>query len=183
MTGLRASAMLVAGIIATGPLPAAAQVDDGIVLNILRECARIDDATARLACYDNNIRSAGAQARTSVPGRMDRPSGGAPAPAGSAAGFGGEDVPVPARAAERAPARGPSASESLSAQVVRVDPREPGIYVLTLADGAQWEFVRGVDAAYRLPRSGDTVRIDRAALDSYLLQFNDQMGVRIRRVR
>src|SRR5690606_33645260 len=39
--------------------PAAAQVPDNVLINIMRECAKIDDPTARLACYDNNIRSVG----------------------------------------------------------------------------------------------------------------------------
>src|SRR5690606_39592588 len=45
-------------------LPASAQVPDGVVLNIMRECAKIGDPTARLACYDNNIRQAGATPST-----------------------------------------------------------------------------------------------------------------------
>ena len=52
---LRASFLLAGATVAVAALPATAQVSDQIVLNIMRECAKIDDATARLACYDNNI--------------------------------------------------------------------------------------------------------------------------------
>lgn len=34
-----------------------------------------------------------------------------------------------------------------------------------------------------MPRIGDTIAIERAALDSYLMRFNQQAGVRIRRMR
>ena len=192
MTAHRAIFLLAAAC-ASAAAPAAAQVADGIVLNILRECARIDDPTARLACYDNNIRAAGAQARTSVPGRMDVPRGAggaavtgpavtgpaATGPAGTVAGFGSEDVRTP-----RAPAAGRSAQgDSLTMQVARAVPREPGVYLLTLADGAQWQFAESVDRSYRVPADGDTITIDRAALGSFLMRFDDQIGVRIRRVR
>lgn len=139
MKGIRASILLAATVSAAAALPVAAQVEDGIVLNIMRECARIDDATSRLACYDNNIRAAGGQVRASVPGRMERPTGGGAAPAG-AAGFGGEDV----RTARSAGGR-ESGGDALSSQVARVDPPEPGIYVLTLADGARWQLTDGVE--------------------------------------
>ena len=56
-----AASLLLAGA------PAGAQVDQATAVNILRECARIDDATARLACYDNNIRNVGGTPRVAVP--------------------------------------------------------------------------------------------------------------------
>jgi hypothetical protein len=185
MKAHRASVMLAAACAMLAP-PAAAQVADEIVLDILRQCARIDDPTARLACFDNNIRSAGAPARASTPGRMEVPQGGGGAqvavrpsgssPSGSTAGFVGNANPG-------ASAGLPGNAESLSARVSRVDPLEPGVYVLTLADGARWQFVEGVETSYRVPRSGDTVTIDRASLGSYLMRFNDQIGVRIRPVQ
>lgn len=177
MMAHRASVLLAAACAVVAP-PAAAQVEDGIVLNILRECARIDDATARLACYDNNIRAAGASPRASVPGRMETPRGGGGAAAGASAGaggFGGEDLRTSPGSA--------SQLDSLSARVTRVDPLEPGVYVLTLADGARWQFTNGVERSYRMPSAGDTISIDRAALGSYLMRFDDQQGVRVRRIR
>src|SRR5690554_4011201 len=44
-----------AAALASFAASAAAQVSDSAVLNIMRECAKIDDPSARLACYDNNI--------------------------------------------------------------------------------------------------------------------------------
>src|SRR5690606_15332991 len=102
-------------------LPAQAQIADDVVLNILRECARIDDPTARLGCFDNNIRNAG-PARNTIPGEVRAQGGGAvlnprggsvsdfgaedvrgatqaeaprPSPSGGVAGFGREDVATP----------------------------------------------------------------------------------------
>ena len=165
---------------------AGAQVDDGIVLNIMRECARIDDATARLACYDNNIRASGATARSSVPGRMQAPRGetgavaaNVPSPsAGGADGFGSEDI----RSSQRQESRRAELS-SLSSVITEIAPREPGVFLLTLQNGAQWQFAESVDRSYRIPERGDAITIDRASLGSFLMRFDDQIGVRIRRVR
>ena len=185
MIGTRVFVLAGLALGVTALSPAAAQVEDGIVLNILRECSRINDPTARLACYDNNIRAAGGQARASVPGRMDRPSGGggavvsSPAQgASSAAGLGSEDLRPSGQAAS--PSGGP---DNLTARVTRVDPREPGVYLLTLADGTQWQFAESVDQGYTVPRDGSSVNIERGALGGYLMRFDQQMGVRVRRVR
>lgn len=164
--------------------PAAAQVDDGIVLNIMRECARIDDPTARLACYDNNIRAAGATPRASVPGQMQVPQGGsgaAPSTAGPT-GFGNEDIRRPQRVESGSSNAGGDLA-SLTSRVARVDPREPGVYLLTLENGAHWLFAESVDQSYRVPRSGDLIEIDRASLGSFLMRYNGQSGIRVRRVR
>ena len=78
--------------LAISATPGVAQVDSSIVLNIMRECAKIDDPTARLACYDNNIRAAGANPR-SVPGQAARPSGGgAVVNPNAPGGFGADDL-------------------------------------------------------------------------------------------
>ena len=161
--------------------PAQAQVDDAIVLEIMRQCARIDDATARLACFDNNIRpSSGAPARATVPGQSPAPLGTADAPVrGSAVrGFGSEDVRQPDRF--NAPA---GELEELTTSVTSVNELQPGIYRLTLADGAQWQFAESVPNAYRPPRQGSQVTIDRGALGSFLLSFDNQAAVRVRRIR
>lgn len=168
-----AASLLLAGA------PAAAQVNESIVLNIMRECAKIDDPTARLACYDNNIRAAGATPRAVVPGQMPAPQGGgAPVAANTPQGFGSEDVRGPQRFAT------PSGQlQEITARVSSVRPREPGIYAFTLEGGAEWLFAEGVSSAYRVPRAGSTVEIDRGALGSFLMRFDNQQPVPVRRVR
>jgi len=168
-------------------VPAAAQMDQTTAVNILRECARIDDATARLACYDNNIRNVGGTARASVPGQMPVVQGGvAPLPQGGSApvaansprGFGAEDVRTPERYA--APT---GQLQEISARITAVRPREPGIYAFTLEDGAEWLFAESVSSGYRVPRAGSEVEIERGALGSFLMRFDDQTPVPVRRVR
>lgn len=158
---------------------ASAQVDDDVVLSIMRQCARIDDATARLACYDNNVRVGNSNTpRPAVPGVMARPQGSTPAPNNGATGFGREDVRGPERFETPA-----GEIEELTARVSNVEQVNQGGYLLTLEDGAQWIFAETVDFSYRPPRAGSTIEIDRAALGSFLMVFDSQRSVRVRRVR
>jgi hypothetical protein len=177
-----AAPLILAGV------PAGAQMDQNTAVSILRECARIDDASARLACYDNNIRNVGGTPRTSVPGQGPVVQGGAaPLPQGSAGpaaaansprGFGAEDVRTPERYAPPA-----GQLQQISARVTAIRPREPGVYTLTLEDGAEWLFAEGVAQTYRVPRAGSEVEIERGALGSFLMRFDDQTPVPVRRVR
>ena len=182
MTGLRATIRVAAcALVGLAAVPATAQVSDGVVLNIMRECAKIDDATARLACYDNNIRSGGAApARSSVPGRMDTPetSRGAAVSTTGRSGFGAEDIRTPERFES-----GPGELDRLSSRIASITPLQPGVYRFTLDDGAEWVFSESVDRTYRAPRRGSTVEIERGALGSFLMHFDDQGSVRIRRLR
>ncbi len=96
MTAPRAKFLLAAAA-STLPFaaPVSAQVADGVVINIMRECAKIEDPSARLACYDNNIRQAGPGSRASVPGQVQSPAGQRRArqrQPDSEQGFGYEDV-------------------------------------------------------------------------------------------
>jgi hypothetical protein len=158
--------------------PAAAQMDQNTAVNILRECARIDDASARLACYDNNIRNVGGTARATVPGSVQVQGGAAPVASNGARGFGAEDVRTPDRFT--APA---GQLQRIDGRVDSIRPRQPGIYAFTLDDGAEWVFAEGVNSAFRLPRAGSVVEIERGALGSFLMRFDDQTPVPVRRVR
>lgn len=174
-------AIIIAGssALACLPAPALAQVPDGVTINILRECSRIDDPSARLACYDNNMRAAGGQARATVPGQVQVQGGGAvTGDASTTGGFGREDLRTPA--AVRAQNYGP---DEITATVSEVVQRGPGIYLLTLEDGAQWVFAEGVSMSYSPPRRGSRVEIMRGSMDSFLLRFNNQESVRVRRVQ
>lgn len=168
-------------VLAAIPVPAAAQANRDAVLNILVECAKIDDPTARLACYDNNIRQAGGVVRNTVPGSVRAQGGGAiamPNQSQGPGGFGAETVRTEQRV--RAPA---GQVDSIRPKVTGVAQRSPGIYLVTIEGGAQWEFTDGVDLAYRPPRVGSIVEIDRAAMGSFLMRFDGQEAIRVRRVR
>jgi hypothetical protein len=177
---LRASFLLAGAAAALAGAPATAQVSDNIVLNIMRECARIDDPTARLACYDNNIRAAGGNPN-SVPGQMSAPSGGSAVLQPNApGGFGADDLR--AQSAERFNPNRNGVSE-VSVQVAQVTERQPGTYLVTLSNGAQWLFAESVSSNYRAPRRGQTVSIERGALGGYMMVVDRQQGVRVTRVK
>lgn len=187
MTAHRAAAFLAgtfagAFALAALSLPATAQIADDVAINILRECSRIDDPTARLACYDNNIRNVGGTARSTVPGQVRAEGGAAPAVvAGGNAitGFGREDVRTP----ERFNASPPGEAFSINARISSVRQRQPGIYAFTLEDGAEWIFTNSVSASYRPPQAGSVVEIRRGSLGSFLMRFDNQESVRVRRQR
>lgn len=172
---------ILAAALALSPAPVAAQVSDEIVLNIMRECAKIDDATARLACYDNNIRTAGANPRrNTIPGAMTSPTGntGAPVSGGAAQGFGSEDVPNPNRFETPA-----GELKEILTRVASVEQVRPGLYRFALQDGAVWEFTETVGSSYRPPRAGSELEIQRGSLGSFLMRFDRQAPVRVRRVQ
>jgi hypothetical protein len=182
---LTGAAMLTVGT--AGDAQAPGQIPDATVLNIMRECAKIDDPTARLSCYDNNIRSGGFDGRApSVPGQGARVNGaGAPNANGSGGygpqGFGASSVKTPDRfqgSEERG--YGPDA---ISARVASAREREPGVYLVTLEGGAEWLFTDSVGQSFKPPRKGDSVDISRAALGSFLMRFDNQESVRVRRVK
>jgi hypothetical protein len=186
VTRMGSAAMLLAGTMAIGfgASPAAAQMADDVVLTIMRECAKIDDPTSRLGCYDNNIRAAGFGSPT-VPGQNGRVSGsGAPNQRGSGldpTGFGADDVRTPARF-DSYEQRGLGPDE-ITARIEGVRQRQPGVYLVTLEGGAQWLFTDTVSQGFSVPEKGDQIEIRRAALGSFLMRFDEQRSVRVRRVK
>ena len=180
MTAFRATILTAACLpFAVLASPVAAQVDDNVVLSIMRQCARIDEASARLACFDNNIRVGNTDvARPSVPGAMPSPLPGGAAPTNGVTGFGREDVRGPERFETPA-----GEVANITARVRSVAQQTQGVYLVTLEDDAQWLFAETVDFSYRPPRQGSTVEIDRGALGSFLMVSDNQRSVRVRRIR
>ncbi len=172
----------VVGSLTLSATPASAQADRTGVLNILVECAKLDDPTSRLACYDNNMTRAGAAARATVPGQTVRgvTGGAAPIETQGPQGFGYEDVRAqdPARFQVR-----PGQMQEIHPRVASATPREPGIYLVTLDDGAQWLFAEGVGPQFRLPSRGDQIEIERGSLGSFLMRIDGQSPVPVRRIR
>lgn len=183
MIAHRVAYFLAGGTLLGMAASAQAQVPDEVVLNIMRECAKIDDPTARLACYDNNIRAGGFDGRAPVvPGQGAAPQGsGAPitgASPNSPEGFGREDVRTPQRFET------PQGEvDQITARVASVRQRQPGIYLVTLEGGAEWVFSESVGQSFRPPSRGDSVQIERASLGSFLMMVDGQQGVRVRRLR
>jgi hypothetical protein len=177
---IRFLGLLSGAAVAFSATPSVAQVDPTIILNIMRECAKIGDPTARLACYDNNIRAAGGNPN-SVPGQMARPNGGgAVANPNAPSGFGADDLRT--QSPERFDPNRNGAKE-ISTTIAAVKERQPGIYLVTLSSGAQWLFTEGVSQTYVPPRKGETVRIERGALGSYMMMVGKQAGVKVTRIK
>jgi len=160
----RHTAGLAAVALALAPGMALAQADERSLAGMLRECRAVAEAGARMTCYEAIPLEAPEQ-RAAVPAAVPRAD----------AGFGANQLPRPA-AQETGP-------ERISAKVARSVEREPGIYLLTLADGTEWQFVDSAPASYDPPRAGATVEIIAASLGSYLVRYAGQRAVRARRVR
>ena len=143
--------------------PAHAQSGDGVLRGMLRQCALIADMPARVACYD--AIPAGEPEATTAAVAPPRPTG-----------LGSDQLPI---------SRAPEAdeSEAIEAKVIAAVEREPGIHLLTLETGDEWLFVQGAPRSYTPPTKGSTVRIRTAPLGGYLLRYQGQSAVRVRRVR
>jgi hypothetical protein len=114
-----------------------------------------------------------------VPGQVQVQGGAAPVAANSPRGFGSEDVRTP----DRFSAAPGGQLQEINARIASIRPREPGVYAFTLEDGAEWLFAEGVNSGYRVPRNGSVVEIERGGLGSFLMRFDDQAPVPVRRVR
>jgi hypothetical protein len=179
ITAQRAIVLITGAALAVSATPGMAQVDPSITLNIMRECAKIDDPTARLACYDNNVRVGGATG--AIPGQMARPNGGgAVVNPNAPRGFGADDLRTQSQERFNPERGGPS---KIATTIADAHERQPGIYLITLSDGAQWLFTEGVSYTYAPPRKGDPVRIERGALGSYLMMVGKQNGVKVMRIK
>lgn len=161
-------------LLALAPVPAQAQLDDSTVAAIMGECRKIADHDARMACYDNIPLGAGAVA---PPAPSPAPPA-STAPQAQAQQFGANQLPR-----ERAPAADRQGREAITASVTDAAERAPGIYLLTLDNGTQWQLVDAAPPSYNPPWRGSDVEIASAAMGSYMLRYDGQRGLRIRRVK
>jgi hypothetical protein len=139
---------------------------------IMRACAQIADVAARVTCYDNTMAP---QAGQLPPAPAQTPAAAPPR------GLGAEQV-APPRQQARQQARERQA-DNLVAQVTSVVTVRPGVFTLSLADGSQWTVVDEAPFGYAEPRAGSSVRIEPGSLGSYLLRYDSQQSLRVRRVR
>ena len=164
----RATMVAVSGAtLAAVAAPAIAQEGDGAIRSQLRSCSQIAEVSSRVACYDV----------------LSEDVGGAPAERAVAEprGLGSEQVRQ-VQPTRTEPVAEHAERESIEATVTAAVQREPGIHLLTLEDGARWEFAEGVSPSYNPPRRGSTVEIRSAAMGSYLMRFQGQQAVRVRRI-
>ena len=161
-----------------------------------KSCASIDDAAARLACYDAAVGrsprpSAAAPSAAAKP--VPRPAAAAPAAAAAAAPavaaaeaakdpvaeFGlsesAKAARDPAKAAEAA-----AAPQSVVAKVISVRFRKYGEFVVTLDNGQVWEQTEPMPSA--IVKVGDTVTIKKALFGSFTLVTAGRIGTKVRRL-
>jgi hypothetical protein len=112
---------------------------------------------------------------------MPRPNGGgAVLNPSTPSGFGADDLR--AQSQERFnPYR--NGAKEVATTIAEAHERQPGIYLVTLASGAQWLFTDSVSRTYAPPSKGDSVRIERGALGSYLMMVGKQAGVKVTRIK
>ncbi|HWW65129.1 MAG TPA: hypothetical protein VNZ43_10250 [Sphingomonadaceae bacterium] len=175
---MAAATILSGGISLAGP--ALAQGGDSARLQAIEACGSIADKSDRLACYDSAARPAAAPAvpapaRTAPATSASRTSTASAAPVGDS--FGSEMVENRRPLAERA-----QPVEEIRAEVVSATDNGVGHWTIALKDGARWQMTeRGVN--FLPPRPGETIRIRRGALGSYLMHVRHQPAVRVTRLR
>jgi len=179
-TGLcRAIYAVAAAAALANPGQVAAQQNSEVLVQIMRDCAKIEIPADRFACYDNNFRDSGA-------------SEVAPAPDVSVPTTQSRDMPSTESKASR---DGQELSQVLSTRaapdavlsdatlpVVAVAERAPGTYLVTLEGGAQWEFADSMGTAYNPPQRGSEAQILPGTLGGHRLRIDGQRPVRVRRV-
>ena len=169
--------------------PALAQPDYEAIVRIMLECERIADQAARVACYDNTMKSARLIASAQQDGSAPSAGGAPPAPASAAPtgaavasgtrgaqGFGAETIrPLPSERADQV--------AEVRVRLASVERRTPGIYRFTLEDGAVWEFTDAVSSSYNPPSRGSSVELERGSLGGFFMRYASQPGVRVKRIR
>lgn len=133
------------------------------------ECRTITDATARLACYDAAF------------GKPEGAASGTAASVASARGpeeFGLTHAAIKARDPEKAKEILP---ESITGAVTEIGWRPTGEIVVTLDNGQIWVQLE-TDSKVRI-KVGDTVRIKKGSLGSYLLVTPSRVATRARRLK
>lgn len=175
----RSCILLAAGCLATlGEGPAAAQSPDyQPTIRAMRNCAKIVEVESRAACYDRTIAAAPADAAegASPAVKAESPSPKPPTTT-QPGGFGSESLPSRSAEEERRPA-------DFTITVNSARERVPGIYLLNLQDGSQWQMVDPAPPSYDPPRQGSTIVISRGALGSFYLNYQRQRPLRVKRIR
>jgi hypothetical protein len=170
-------------VIAAGALPLASPVlaqramADAERLRLMGECDTIKDEARRLACYDAAVRrgraSLGAGQQGMLPGL---PAAQARSPQ-QAFGM----TPGLERNLRVATPRTAEADE-ITAKVAAAADRGAGLWRITLTDGARWQFTEG-QHGFQPPARGESVRVRKAAMGSYLMYVGRQPSVRVVRIQ
>lgn len=154
--------MVLAWVAAMMAIPAALAAEDPGAA--LRACRAEQDDAKRLACYDREIE------------RQDAPA----APAATPEERFGRTGAMTREEADRKEQQSRELTE-LQATVTEIWTRADGLMVLTLDNGQIWKQVRP-DSLFRL-KAGEKVKIQPAALGSFLLSGPTKRSTRVSRVK
>jgi hypothetical protein len=135
-------------------------------------CARLQDRTQRLDCYDAAFARPADEA-SAQPATAASPA--APSPAAEA-NFG----LTPLQIDRNAPGGGSAKSDYLASKVVAVKRGHDGQFTATLENGQVWVQIE-INSHANLA-IGDSVTIRRAAMSSYLMVTPRGVGTRVRRI-
>jgi hypothetical protein len=141
----------------------------------LQECIAIEEAPARLACYDRVAGRAERESSATTPAAGLPPS--PPVARSSVADFGLDE----AQKRANDPTGVYREPESISGVVKSVSGDPRGLFVIVLEGGQVWTQTEMV--AVRRPRPGETVTIRRAAMGSYSLRAEHAPATRVRRLK
>ena len=167
--------IIVIGSVAIGAMVAAKDKDAELARPKLFEdvvaCKTIENAEARLACYDEKVAALDeAQKKDEIiltdkaaVKEAQRGLFGFEIPKLKIFGSGDDDV------------------AEIEAKVQSVTANRAGLITITLEDGARWQQV-DTKILNREPRAGDTARIRKASMGSYLVTFNDGPAIRMKRL-
>ncbi|MBH1944796.1 hypothetical protein I5L01_11185 [Erythrobacter sp. YJ-T3-07] len=169
MTGPKISvaAAALSIVLATLAAPAQAQEDSPGYLDRLATCRAIEDSEARLACYDREVGAVVAASEQGEVRLVDREEVrqtkrklfGFAIPKGL---FGGDDN---------------DEMDLLETTITRVAPYGRGGYTITTEEGSVWQ-ISNPPMRFAPPKSGQSVVFKRAALGSFFIRINGQLGVK-----
>ncbi len=165
------------------PVPANSKpAEQAGVLKALLDCRTLTDDAARLACYDRQAAEIGGATERDELVVMDKEA--VRKTRRSLFGFslprlpflsGGDDD-----AGKDGERDGEEPANRIEAKVQSVRSLAMDKWAFVLDDGARWETVEALGG--RDPRAGGTVLIKRAALGSFMAQFDGGRWVRVKRV-
>jgi hypothetical protein len=148
-------------------------------------CVPIEDAEARLACFDAATRGPRSTSRVDAPAApASSPASPAAPPSASApAATAAKSADAGQASAEFGLTEQKNSPEKITATVRSVAAHTvPGRWVVMLDNDQVWE-QRETTAANRRPKPGDSVTIEQSSLGSYLMITSGRGSSRVKRIR
>jgi hypothetical protein len=149
---------------------------DSMRLKLMLECDAIKAEAMRLTCYD----SAARRSRSSMGGgRLGMAPGTPAAQALTPEQKFGMTAKVRQERSDLPPS--PEEVAEIDGRVASATDRGPGLWRVNFADGSRWQMTEAM-TNMAPPRTGETVRIRKATMGSYLMYVGKQPSVRVVRV-